>query len=141
VIVAAPNPDLKLLPGMTASISFVVDQRQQVLKVPNAALRYYPDTKYVRQADRKILEGSEWGQKKEDSQVQQDLNLSAREKADVRRNRNRRHVWVVEGHQLRAVPVVIGISDSRYSEVVSGDLHENDQLVIGIEPRSGWGSQ
>lgn len=138
VIVAAENPDLKLLPGMTASISFVVDQRRQVLKVPNSALRFYPDIKQVRKADRPLLEGSDW--RKQDEQEQQDTNLSAREKADVRRKRNHRHVWIADGQELRAVSVVVGISDSRYSEVVSGDLLENDSLVIGIETRPGWGS-
>ncbi len=138
VIVAAPNPDLKLLPGMTASISFVVDQRQQVLKVPNAALRYYPETKLVREADRKLLEGAGW-QQDDDPQEQQDTNLSAPEKAEARRKRNRRHVWMADGELLRAVEVVIGISDSRFSEVVSGDVHENDMLVTGIEPKPSWG--
>jgi HlyD family secretion protein len=139
VIVAAENPELKLLPGMTASISFVVDQRNQVLKVPNSALRFYPEIKHVRQADRALLEGSNW-QKEEEEEQQQDSTLSAREKADVRRKRNHRHVWIAEGPQLRAVPVVIGISDSKYSEIVSGDLHEGDSLVIGIDTKSGWSS-
>ena len=42
VVVAAPNPDLKLLPGMTASISFQIEARDDVLRVPNAALRFFP---------------------------------------------------------------------------------------------------
>ena len=42
VVIATPNADMKLLPGMTAEISFQVDRRDAVLKVPNAALRFYP---------------------------------------------------------------------------------------------------
>ncbi|OGP59313.1 MAG: hypothetical protein A2V67_15765 [Deltaproteobacteria bacterium RBG_13_61_14] len=42
VIVKAANPDQKLLPGMTANLTFQVDQRTGVLKVPNAALRFRP---------------------------------------------------------------------------------------------------
>jgi HlyD family secretion protein len=42
VVVSARNPDLKLLPGMTANVRLVVDQKDSVLKVPNAALRYRP---------------------------------------------------------------------------------------------------
>ncbi|MFN7085188.1 MAG: efflux RND transporter periplasmic adaptor subunit [Burkholderiales bacterium] len=41
-VVSAPNPDLILLPGMTANVRIVVDTRQGVLKVPNAALRFRP---------------------------------------------------------------------------------------------------
>jgi HlyD family secretion protein len=138
VIIAAPNPDLKLLPGMTASISFVVDERRDVLKIPNAALRFYPEIKHVREEDKKILEGTEW-LKSDDSQEQEDTNLSASEKADARKKRNRRHVWMAEQDKLRAVEVTIGISDSQSSELITGDLKRDDQLVTGINPKQGWG--
>jgi HlyD family secretion protein len=42
VIIAVENPDLKLKPGMTANITITVDQRENVVRVPNAALRYLP---------------------------------------------------------------------------------------------------
>ncbi len=42
VIIAVENPDLKLKPGMTANITITVDQREDALRVPNAALRYLP---------------------------------------------------------------------------------------------------
>ncbi len=42
VVVSARNPEGKLLPGMTANVRLVVDQKDGVLKVPNAALRYRP---------------------------------------------------------------------------------------------------
>jgi len=40
VVIAADNPDLKLLPGMTANVRIVVEQRANTLKLPNAALRF-----------------------------------------------------------------------------------------------------
>lgn len=43
VIVRASNPDERLFPGMTANISFQVAQRENVVKVPNAALRFKPE--------------------------------------------------------------------------------------------------
>jgi HlyD family secretion protein len=42
VVISAANPDLALLPGMTANVRVVVEQRDGVLKVPNAALRFRP---------------------------------------------------------------------------------------------------
>lgn len=42
VVVSAENQDLRLLPGMTANVTFFIDRRQNVLKVSNAALRYKP---------------------------------------------------------------------------------------------------
>jgi HlyD family secretion protein len=42
VVISARNPDLSLLPGMTANVRIVVDHRDNALKVPNAALRFRP---------------------------------------------------------------------------------------------------
>ncbi|PWU07739.1 MAG: efflux RND transporter periplasmic adaptor subunit [Terriglobia bacterium] len=42
VVLAVSNPDLKLFPGMTANVKILVDQHTNVLKIPNAALRYRP---------------------------------------------------------------------------------------------------
>jgi len=42
VVISAANPDLSLLPGMTANVRVVVEKRDAVLKVANAALRYRP---------------------------------------------------------------------------------------------------
>ncbi len=44
VIISAPNRDGSLLPGMTATITFIEDTKQDVLLVPNAALRFIPST-------------------------------------------------------------------------------------------------
>ena len=59
VVVSTSNPDLELLPGMTASLSFQVNERTNVIKVPNAALRFYPAANQVRPQDAPILEGKE----------------------------------------------------------------------------------
>ncbi len=42
VVVSADNPDLRLLPGMTANVQIVVEERPDALRVPNAALRFQP---------------------------------------------------------------------------------------------------
>ena len=41
-VIGVSNPDLKLKPGMTANVSIVIAQRDDVLKIANAALRYRP---------------------------------------------------------------------------------------------------
>jgi len=43
VVISASNPDLSLLPGMTANVRIVVERRESVLKVANAALRFRPN--------------------------------------------------------------------------------------------------
>ena len=135
VIVSAPNPDLELLPGMTASLSFQVDHRDDIIKIPNAALRYYPNSKHVRPADLLILEGqgessSAGGQTEEQSS---EKSLSADERSKLRRDRHRRHVWIADGDLLRAVEVVTGLSDSQFTEMLEGTLKKGDVLVTGIQ--------
>jgi HlyD family secretion protein len=130
VVVAAPNPDLKLLPGMTAELSFQIEKKAAVLCVPNAALRFYPEVEDVRESDRTILESAE----EEAREAEELADLSAQQKSDASAKRNRRHVWVVEGSKLKAIPIVMGISDSRFTEVVSGDVTEGQRLVTGLKP-------
>jgi len=132
VLVAAANPDLKLLPGMTASLSFRVDERKQVLRIPNAALRFFPDRQYVREADRELLEGVS-GDSDKEKEKPSEQRISANERAEARRRRTQRHVWVEEGEFLKAVPVEMGLSDSRYTELVSGDVKEGQSLVTGLK--------
>ena len=43
VVILVKNPDLKLRPGMTANASILVAQKENVLKIPNAALRFRPE--------------------------------------------------------------------------------------------------
>ena len=42
-IIEVDNTELKLKPGMTATVSIVVDERKDILKIPNSALRFMPD--------------------------------------------------------------------------------------------------
>jgi HlyD family secretion protein len=130
VVVAAANPDLKLLPGMTASLSFQVDEREKVLCVPNSALRFYPAPQDVREEDREILYGV---LDRKDSDIPE-THRTAEERAAALEKENRRHVWVEDGQFLRAVPIVTGLTDLKHSELVSGDLSEGDALVVGIKP-------
>lgn len=136
VVVAASNPDLKLLPGMTATITFEVETKADVIKIPNEALRFYPsDAKLVRTEDRKLLDSSRWrGQSgifddAEDNEGQAEEDLTASEKTEAHKQNATRHVWMVDGEFLKAIEIVTGISDLRYHELVSGDLKVGDQLI------------
>jgi HlyD family secretion protein len=133
VVVAAPNPDLKLLPGMTASLSFQIEEKEAVLKIPNAAFWFYPTPEQVRPEDRQILEGAKTPA--DEDAGRSEVVLSATEKAEARRRRNRRHVWVVAGEHLKAVEVVTGLSDNQHTELVSGPLDEGQKLVAGTKPK------
>ncbi|RPI87505.1 MAG: hypothetical protein EHM42_05130 [Planctomycetaceae bacterium] len=133
VIVSATNPEMKLLPGMTASISFEVDKRNDVIKVPNSALRFFPNPKQVRKEDRSLVEGTAEATDEEGKAVQSERSLSAGERSELRSKRNQRHVWIVEEGLLRAVSIETGLSDSQFTEMLRGDLQPGDKLVIGIQ--------
>ena len=135
VIVSAANPDLDLLPSMTASLSFQVDHRDDVIKIPNAALRFYPSAKQVCLEDIPILEGQSKANPSndQDEAQQSEKSLSAQDRTQRRKDRNRRHVWVAEGDLLRAIEVTTGLSDSQFTEMVSGSLKKSDALVTGIQ--------
>jgi HlyD family secretion protein len=121
VIVASPNHKLKLLPGMTANLVFQIEKHTGVLAIPNAALRFSPTATQVRPEDRGLVEGeADEGQSGDEAAA----GVSARAA-------NRRHVWIPDGDLLRAVEIVIGLSDKSHTEVVSGGLKEGEEVAIG----------
>jgi len=133
VVVEAANTELKLLPGMTANLSFQINKHTDVLRVPNAALRYLPKPEHVRTEDRKLIEGDDKETPDEKDAVATEVQQSAVEKAEALRNRNRRHIWVVEGDLLKAIEIVTGLNDNQYSEIASGELEDGQSVVTGLK--------
>lgn len=131
VIVETPNTDLKLLPGMTANLSFQIHKKEKVIKIPNPALRFYPPREKVHPEDVKILDGFEDQKQFADTPKM----VSADEKSQNSKALSKRHVWVDDGKYLRAREVKIGISDNRYTELIDGELKVGDTLVIGEKPK------
>jgi HlyD family secretion protein len=160
VVVATENPDLKLLPSMTAQLSFEVDSVTDVIKVPNAALRFYPENiQLVREQDRKLLDGSQWnrggdqsaengnGDPDEDSQgsdTKEEKSSDASENKQTEQKesessvegseqskKNKRHVWVFKDNQLQAIEIEIGFAENRFTVVTSGDLEPGMELIVG----------
>ncbi len=125
VIVSAQNPDQKLMPGMTASLSFRIERREKCLRIPNAALRFFPEVDHIREQDRHLVTGTD-----EEDDVNLVDNESADEKTTAAAKRSHRYVWVWEEPWLRAVPVTIGIRDSKWSEVVEGEISIDDAFVV-----------
>lgn len=123
VVVAVDNRDLRLKPGMTANVSIVVAQKDDVLKVPNAALRFIPPR--TEQAGR---EG-----KPVTTQSGQRGPSPGRSLVAASRS-----IWKQgpEG-ELESVEVQTGISDGSATEIVSGSLSEGDQVIIGIDQTRG----
>lgn len=130
VVIEVPNPELKLLPGMTANITFQIEAKEDVLRVPAAALRFVPLPAQVRLEDRHHVEA-----------LPATLSAGSRkstagEKADQSRNRRHRLVWVKDGELLRAIPVTLGLIENQFAELLDGGLTEGQEVVIGTEAGS-----
>ncbi len=128
MVIEAPNPELKLLPGMTANLTFPIEAKDNVLRVPAAALRYTPPAAQVRPEDKHHVElqpavAPEPGKKS-----------SASDKASRSRQRHQRVVWVQDdGPLLRAGPVTLGLIENQYAELLEGALTDGTLLVTGTE--------
>jgi HlyD family secretion protein len=133
VVVTTSNPELKLLPGMTAQLSFQVEQKQGVLKVPNAALRFYPQVALVRAEDRKLLEAAQEEDLESSGGDETTDARSAIQRTLDRQSGNRHHVWIWEHDQLRAVEVTTGLNDYRFTEVRAGPLAAGQKVVTLIK--------
>ena len=106
-IISAPNPDLLLLPGMTAQLRIVVSDSGEVLKVPNQALRFRPNGSGP-PSDR------------------QNANQVTSSEASAT-------VWLV-GEDGRPDPIAVklGASDDTSTALLEGRLAEGQQLIVGV---------
>jgi HlyD family secretion protein len=148
VIIGIDNPDLKLKPGMTANIAITVDQRENVLKIPNAALRYTPPGEHREQlVDRQVSDPTPVKQSPRPSGLQegrepatpplapgQKWNPAQKIKmVPPKRTAQRPGLVYVLDAQQKPQPrnVILGITDGSATEVVSGDVRPGDAIIIG----------
>lgn len=130
VVIEVPNKGMKLLPGMTANITFQIEAKENALRVPAAALRFVPLPAHVRPEDRHFVEVPSVAANAVTAKK------TADEKAEQSRKRQNRIVWVKEGELLRAVPVTLGLIDNQYAELIDGGLTEGQELVIALDTGS-----
>lgn len=120
VVINVDNPGQLLLPGMTAYVNIAVAERKDVLLVPNAALRFKPaNTDNGKNGDAKKPNGNRAGGEK--------TGDGAKPKRDGYTGK----VYVLRNTELVPISVSLGITDSRNTEIASGELKVGDQLVIG----------
>lgn len=98
-VIIVDNTDLKLKPGMTANVSVETESKQSVLLVPNAALRFKPATSAA-SPNQKGTKGPKGP-----------------------------GVWILENNKPKNVKITTGISDGNYTEVISSELTEGQQII------------
>jgi HlyD family secretion protein len=139
VVINVENPEQKLKPGMTANLTITIDERNNVLKVPNSALRFTPQDANRQRTGAGQGQGQGQGQGRRRQQQQGDSaqggdggeNRFAPASAPVLPGQ-RRVVWVLgqDGKPERR-RITVGLSDGSATEVVEGDLNEGDMVITG----------
>lgn len=100
-VIGVSNPDLKLFPGMTANVKILADRHANVLKVPNAALRYHP------------------------------ASATPAGPAGRKGAPPEQAVWTLDANNIaRRVLITTGESDGANTEIVTGALKEGDRVII-----------
>lgn len=132
VVVESPNSELKLLPGMTTSLLFQIERRDQILKIPNMALRFHPKPEQIQPKYRTLLEKLRVEDGLDETASAQNQKDDLDKEADSA-EADKQYVWVVEGEFLVPVEVKVGIKDIRHTELVSGDLAEGREVVTGVK--------
>jgi HlyD family secretion protein len=205
-VIRTSNPDMSLFPGMTANVRVIIETHENVLKVPNAALRFRP-VGYTDAAPARVegsaAEGEDKGKARKGGQpmierLTTELQLTAEQRAKIdailsetrakmgeaatedqgeRRKEMERarsesrsriaevlsteqraryeamggggrarsgtvtsgRVWLADddSDKPRAVTVRIGLTDGTYTELVSGDLQEGAEVIVGVAPAGG----
>ena len=137
-IVEFANPDLKLFPGMTAYVTIPVATVQNVLKLPNTALRYKPPM----EPDQILVLYKRYGMEGGERQRARDAAAAAEvpHKADSSETQPRALrsetavVWKIHSdNSMEPVKVSLGITDHSYTEIKAvtvGQLKEGEELVI-----------
>ena len=136
VVLDVDNPEQRLKPGMTANLTITIDERNNVLKVPNATLRYRPQSNTSQNGstagnNNGGAQRQAGGQRGADANNGQTDNRLTPSTAAVIAGQNRL-VWVL-GADGTPQPrrITVGLSDGSSTEIVSGNLQEGDVVIIG----------
>jgi len=141
VRVNVANPDHLLLPGMTAYVNIGVAKREGVLLAPNGALRFRPADAAEKKAENGPKSASTAAMAPGMGAGMDGGGMAGKgpgEKKGKKRDGQSGTVHVLDGDEIRAVSVQLGITDNRNTEIVGGDLKEGDRVVTG-ENTSGSG--
>jgi HlyD family secretion protein len=136
VIIEVPNPEEKLRPKMTANVTIDVANVRDVLRIPNAALRFKPDTAQTGGAQQTASAGP--GVERTAVQMgQRAPGITGAGGAFAGRGGAAAHgrpqtVWTYDNKKLTAVSIRTGITDGHYTQVVDGNLKPGDSIIIGL---------
>ena len=124
VIVDAPNPNLKLMPGTTANIVVYVNEKHDVLKIQSKALRYNPSQDVLKSYYSNLPDSVK---QKRMRRMQQSGSDNSTQQSMAKRFTK---VWIKNGDNIRPKRVKTGVNDGENVEIVSG-LEQGDSVIVG----------
>ena len=126
IVVSVDNPDQKLLPGMTAYVNINFAKHENVLLVPNAALRYKPKNEEIKLAMKKDIKTDDTK-----SKVKNDGFGSGK-------------VYVLRNNKPEMIRVQTSITNGKFTEIMSSDIKPNEFVItadMANDQKSGPSSQ
>ena len=120
-VLKVDNSSLELRPGMTATAVITVNKRENVLLVPNTAMRFVPTTK--------VSSGPTRGRGLVGMLLPGPPRMSDSKTVEPDTKKKEQQVWTVRDGQLVALSFTKGLSDNRYTEVISGQVEAGTELV------------
>lgn len=133
VVIEADNPEKILLPGMTATIDFIIEKKDNVLLVPNTALRFSPSKEAMEKAIKRFREKIA-KKMKEKGLSPRKLPFAGRNDAFSGNNIKRGRLWYLDknGH-LTFTFVQLGATDGHVTEIIRGrEIKEGMKVISGI---------
>lgn len=141
VIIKAQNPELKLMPGMTASITDYVEEVNDILLLAGKAFRFTPDREVMKDYRSSLPEGdkSEPSRKTNAGKMRgsgnngttSEMGRPSGSRSDEEMPENMKQIWVKNGSIIRPVTVEIGVTDGTNVQVLSG-LNEGDEVITAM---------
>jgi HlyD family secretion protein len=133
-VIDVDNTDLKLKPGMTANVTFVYAEKKDVLRVPNAAMRFKPPAELL--APAAPSGGAAAAQRPAATASGASGAPGGPPGAPGRHGHggapDQKQVWVLRGERPTPINVKVGVSDGTLSEIVEGDVKEDDEVVTDV---------
>jgi HlyD family secretion protein len=147
VVIDVNNPEQKLKPGMTANLTITIDERNNVLKVPNSALRFVPTDASGQRLGRSGGDGSGSGGGQRRQRAQGDTAGGGQQAASGDQQGGQsnfapptapvlpgqtRVIWVMgQDGKPQSRRIKVGLSDGASTEVVEGNLVEGELVITG----------
>lgn len=132
VIIDVQNPDLKLMPGMTATLTIIVATKEDVLRVPIQATRFNPPNaeELLDSMRARRMQGAGQPDSLRAARWQHEGGASAA--ARVGRRPGRSVLWILENGKPQPRMASTGLQDGRFIELARTDLQEGTEVIIGI---------